>query len=59
MYMDKRTKVVAELREWVKSKSVLEYDKVSYLPAINFIEDLVQVRWNAETQSWEEIIYNF
>ena len=58
MLMERNTKIVASLHDWVKSMSSLEYDKISYLPPISSIEELVKVDWNAKTQSWEEIIYN-
>lgn len=58
MLMERNTKIVAPLHDWVKSMSSLEYDKISYLPPISSIEELIEVRWNSKTQSWEEIIYN-
>ena len=59
MLMERNTKIVASLHDWVKSMYPLYYDdNFSYLPPISSIEELIEVRWNSKTQSWEEIIYN-
>lgn len=57
MLMHKETNIVASLRDWEKSISKLEYDKISYLPTISSIEELIEVYWDAQSQSWKEFKY--